>query len=53
MKSTKKKSGSSYPLSIRIITIALSALVASGALVYLVMLLINLFGGNANSAALH
>ena len=47
MKSNKNQFKSSYSLPVRIVTIALSALVASGALVYLVMLLINLFGGGS------
>lgn len=40
-----KKRNSSYSLSVRITTIALTAVVASGALIYLITLLINLFGG--------
>jgi len=48
-----KSSKSSYSLPVRIITIALSALVASGALVYLVMLLLNLFGVGSGDAHVH
>lgn len=43
---SQKKNQSSYSLPVRIFTIILSAVVASGALIYLVTLLINLFGGN-------
>ena len=43
----KKKNQSSYSLPVRILTIALTVLVASGALVYLVMMLMNLFGTGA------
>jgi len=43
---SKKKSTSSYSLPVRVLTIVLSALVASGALIYLGTLLVNLFGGN-------
>jgi hypothetical protein len=39
-----KNSKSSYSLPVRIVAIALTALVASGTLVYLVTLLMNLFG---------
>ncbi len=38
-----KKNNSSYSLPTRILAIALTALVASGVLVYLVMFIMNLF----------
>jgi len=34
-------------MPVRILTISLTVLVASGALVYLVMMILNLFGGGA------
>jgi len=47
-----KKTKSTYSLPVRILAIVLTALVASGALVYLVMFLMTLFGiGDAGSAA--
>ena len=48
-----KRQKSSYSLPVRIFTIILTALVASGALVYLVMLLLNLFGVGAGDAHVH
>ncbi len=38
-----KKNGSSYSLGVRIFTIALCALLCSGAIVYLIQFLIGLF----------
>jgi len=49
----KKKRKSSYSLPVRILTIALTALVASGAVVYLILLFINLFGGDSGSVPLY
>ncbi len=52
--SAKRKSSYSWP--VRILTIILTALVASGALVYLVMLIMNLFGigtGDAGHTHVH
>jgi len=43
----QKKKKSSYSMPVRILTISLTVLVASGALVYLVMMILNLFGGGA------
>ncbi len=40
-----KKKNSSYSLPVRITAIALTVLVASGTLVYLVMFIMGLFGG--------
>lgn len=48
-----KKYKSTYSLPVRIVTIALSVLVASGALVYLVMLLLNLFGVGTGDVHVH
>ncbi len=45
-----KKTKSTYSLPVRILAVVLTALVASGALVYLVMFLMSLFGiGDAGS----
>ena len=42
---SNKSNTSSHSLAVRIMALILSVLVASGVLVYLVTLLINLFGG--------
>ena len=46
-----KKKKSTYPAAVRIIALALTALVASGALVYLVLFIISLFGNGSTSGA--
>ena len=48
-----KKNKSSYSMPVRIITIALTVLVASGALVYLLMMILNLFGVGSGDVHVH
>ena len=48
-----KKYKSTYSMPVRIVTIILTALVASGALVYLVMLLLNLLGVGGGNVHVH
>ncbi|MBQ9805214.1 MAG: hypothetical protein IJW49_01720 [Clostridia bacterium] len=50
---SQKKNKSSYSWPVRILTIILTAVIASGALIYLITLLINLFGGDSGSTLLY
>ena len=47
------KKNSTHSLPVRIMAIALTVLVTSGVLVYLVMLLLNLFGVSSSGADIH
>ena len=50
---SKKKRNSSYSMPVRVLTIVLTAVIASGALIYLITLLVNLLGGDSGSTQLY